>query len=394
MERKTAICPSCNEQIKVNPVEDAAVCKLCGKPFITRTAIELYKESQKPSMELLIEKFTALIKQNNVRAANEYLKTEIYKNYPNRKETKFLQEVVELSFSYVRGVHPYYPDIHLNEIEAQLKELNSSAPRTEKRCREALCARVNNLLADELNQTFSGEYAFLKMSLGSIKTKLESVKEEINKAESCRKEYDSRGEKIYVDSAVTRWIDLYNKIKKYEHLRGMECDDEYVLYTIGAAKAANCSYTINEFLNKHYTNCPLRRFEDLIKYLESFLSPNAKQQLATQRVEAESKRQEAERAKKEKAFEKAYNSELEFWNNYIDLLNAGKGKKALTLLETKKTRKSACKAEIALFKKGLLGVKYTGDVVALNAEKLAQLSVEHLKPTGSTPPTTTVPQQK
>ena len=98
-----------------------------------------------------------------------------------------------------------------------------------------------------------------------------------------------------------------------------------------------------------------------------------KDKFALHQVAETKKREEVNDSRK---YKEEYEKELAFWKRYISLLKANCGERALKLLES--TKKPSETDEFTKFKSGLLGVKYTGDAFALNAEELTKDSLGKL----------------
>ncbi|MBD5584568.1 MAG: hypothetical protein HDQ88_05755 [Clostridia bacterium] len=175
---------------------------------------------------------------------------------------------------------------------------------------------------------------------------------------------------------IAQWKGIENDIARYEFLIWHEYDDKYIEKLISIIRyCGNQSHkyeysdyfhvqkSIDKFLSEEKVDCKFKSFNEYLNYFENFLSPANK---------------ETTRKTRETKENKAYKEELTFWKKYVELLKAGKAKEALAFLKTAKTSTEAHRNEAYKFKKGLIGVKYTGNVNSLNPTALAKLTTEKL----------------
>ena len=401
----TAICPTCKKQIEIDSAETIDFCKLCGKPYNTQEAIKLYTEQvvsnqngRKPAQEV-IDKFNAILAQDCVLAL-QYLGDVVQKEYPKLYDTFHLKGEYFSRGSSLHSISSLGSEISGRELSSIynvkmgsfnvvvncLHEIYPLNTYIADMYFKVLCARVNYVLKEKLNKSFSGALPELKIRLGSMEDRLNDIVYDIYCANKNNYSFLSYSQ----DELLLGWKELIEIVKEHADLRGKEFDDEYIMYLIDFLDRYShstkrnhifhdaqmvlygedfvCGPYIANFISKHNIKCDICSLDDLSKYFEGFLSLQGKKQRETQR-----------RVEKKATYTNAYNSKLSFWLHYIELLTAGNIKEAQTFLEKDKERTEVYWTEIVKFKKSVFGVKYTGDVASLDAKKLTELSVQHLK---------------
>ena len=361
MELVPAMCPNCKEQIKVNPSEQVVFCKLCNNAFKVTEAINLYsahmarrKAALKPSDEI-IEKFDAILKQD-YKLAQIYLDDIIKKEYPDCSHLL---------------ICPTY------DIENNFEQLYQLNPYVAKMRYKLLCKSVNSQYYVKRHVIFNGQLAFFKLFW--LNNNEQNFKKEVEHISYMHISDSYDGHDLFqagqdLKSYFQRFED---SIKKYhiQHKRYKEFDDDFIAYVIKALKGmpyishdrSYSSYSNIVRLSDEIYNLD-KRIADLILLLEDFYTPARKELEKKQR-------EEEKRLAEERKYKQALNKEVKFWQQYIDLLKAGKAKKAKEYLEKTSKRTDTHNAELAKFKKGLFGVKYTGDVSSLQASALAEQSL-------------------
>lgn len=392
MELKLAICPACKREIEVNSLEEVDFCKLCGKPFAVKDAVNLYTArverdaaAKKPSGEV-IAKFNAILAQD-YKLAQRYLDDIVKKEYPKLDISFFPTENQILHLDYVNKYTTVY--LKFDSVEMGFKNLKEANPWIAEMYYSLLKPLLNDCIGQKYNWTITGELSFLKFRLLFLETDLKEVVSLIDLAEQVKRKNDFELEKQYTKKVTGCWLNICNYINHYGDFIGKECDDEYIYHMVDMINQWSvqthyskevgysicCGKYIDDFLARKYIS-RINSISGLITCLESFLSSAEKKKLAEQRA-AEVKRREKEKRaeekrKKEEQEWRKIEKELAFWREYIELLKAGKAKEALFLLD--KHKKPSQTDEFAKFKVGLFTVKYKGDVALLNAEMLAENS--------------------
>ena len=367
MKPVAVICPSCNCQTETDQDEEVNLCKLCGKPFATKDAINLYTKSvernansRTPSQEV-IEKFNAILAQD-CNLAKLYLDDILKKDYP------------KLLWSFSNGILCFHN-------EEQYKNLYSLNPCIADMYYKVACAQANALYKEKYNLTFYGALPFLKVNLANLKDGLHSIAYFIEREEYLTKteNYWSKTSNFVKNSEELRncrpkvreyWNRILECAEKYYHYQGKEYDDEFILYLIDIVErfAADCSISVNNFINS-CRSIGIKSLKALVTYFfEEFLSSGGKKALIPQREKRKKEIHEAKMAK-----------ELTFWNKYISLLKSGNVKDAMIYLESGNSINEVCKEELAKFKKGIFGVKYTGNEYELEAEALAERTLKNFE---------------
>ena len=350
MGLENGICPACKREIEVNTAEEVDFCKHCGKPYSTKDAVRLYTENQryvkaakKPSDEA-IAKFNAVLAQD-YKLAQKYLEGIIKKEYP-MLSLPVIPDASKIIYfgkedEYKEDDYSYdgYPEI-VKRFERDFENLRSA----------------NQWLADMFYKLLPHNLFTLK----TLKMRLYNIKHRLYCLNLFSNDYDVSyiTRRNNADNLTIIWKSIENDIAEQKHLCGKEFDDSYVDSAINEINHCK-AYNINSFLATGLCvpdDMRNKRVSDLAASLEDFYSPAKKRILAAQRAEEE---------------KKALEEEVAFWRGYIDLLKAGKAKDALELLTKKK--KPSQTDEFSKFKKGLLGVKYKGEVALLNADTLAGL---------------------
>ena len=418
MEKQLGLCPSCNQQIEVNPSESVDFCPSCGKPYSAQAAISLYKENETKRIELdakreaeriwrekngrkpsdeIIEKFNA-IGAENCDLAKQYLDDILKKEYPTMPIPSFgifdsldyfstyLKSNADrrYTWAYIRSSNAWKRvEGDITTLESILNELRSVNPWIAEMYYKVLCAKTS--IYSPLIKTstcphfsLSGGLPLLKLSFFYLDKNLTYIGEEMHG-------YTRRPDYLKEDSdlkgIIAAWIQLEAEITHFDYLRGKEFNDAYINALTSSFRwtgdyqrrflyggYTSLAGAINEFLSEQKVNCRFRTYGALVGYIESFLSPEG--------VKQREERKEQERQAKAAAMK--LEAATAFWKTYIDLLKAGKIKKAQAWLETTQNRTEAYEAEAPKFKKGVFGVKYMGDIASLKADELATLELKNL----------------
>ncbi len=380
MEDISVICPLCEKQLKVNPLEEVVFCSFCKKPFAVKDGIEQLscnEAAKKPSNEA-IKKFNAIL-AHDYKLAEKYLEDVINKEFSENCKKYLLFRYS--SYSSLSSMDLDTLSNGKKAIEENLNGIRSVNTCVAEMYYKILCASVNN----KLQHSFNGELAFLKILL-------QNVEERFSSSLQYYANYSAEDTSELFDSVRQTCMpivrDISNGISQYECWLQEEYDDDYIKYIICKISGLRNLYVkykrvkftsyrtesyesgffISKALGENYFNTVE---ENMIKMLEALYSP-------IQQEKIKREREEEARLEKEKKYKEAFDKEVAFWDSYIALLNINKIKKAYELLKTA-TYTKAYKSEIVKFKKGLFGFKYLGDVAMLQAEELAELSVEDLK---------------
>lgn len=393
MKIVAAKCTNCGGVLEVDAEKDAAVCKYCNTPFIVEKAIENYNITNNyttinntvnntvnnisgqevhihqdgESPEQLLENIKALLKRNERDLAN--------KTYQKLKE-KYPADyrVDEANICLIIDTANIY-DLD-EQIWIPLKNLKESNRSVYEVCYGKLLNHINQKLLEKTNKTFRG---------GLLNTKIHALKWFGGSIiQDCLKSqmgfvvwWDKPGWDLSVWSGDRRAFggvaEAIGKDSKEEK------DDEFLIFMLTELnkvlvfsrswKPVADSYQFyTDWYNLYPSTKPdyrsvLKPREDALKNVcnafEKRLSPEAKE-----RFRRENRKREIEK----------------FWNAYGKCMQSKLIKEAYNLLLSNSSIAGASK-ELAKFKKGIFGVKYLGDVNALNAGDLinATLAAEGLK---------------
>lgn len=429
MKIVAAKCTNCGGVLEVDAEKDAAVCKYCNTPFIVEKAIENYNITNNyttinntvnntvnnisgqevhihqdgESPEQLLENIKALLKRNERDLAN--------KTYQKLKE-KYPADYRVDEACVCLGLYRYGSEkISLTDFVAKsdastaLKNLKQGNPDVYGSYYEQLLGYVNQYLSEKTGKAFRGRLLLTKAALivyvlqyGDGYTVEEKLKNHLGFNKLSKLETESEcGFLMIVDD----YLDFSGRLKPISQEE--DTDDEFVAYLVAEMDK------VLDWSQKWKPDGKWFEFQDSMRELNygvgyttdyrAVLSPREKSMRdvrdallknclssdGKKKLEEEQKRkiQEAERVKREKR----KNTIKEFWNMYVSFIRSKQTKAAYDLMLKATNNHLSCASpsdaskELAKFKKGIFGVKYFGDVNALNADDLinATLAAEGLK---------------
>ena len=397
-----ALCPQCGGALDVDPNQEAAVCKFCGTPFITEKAIQNYNVTNVtnnvtnvtnnvtnvsninaqevnlqagPTAQQLLDNIKALTKRGNSSKVRE-TKDELEKKFPSdyrvdeaelflaivdwkqyrKGDLAEVRKKLESPWSYFvsgRGGRV------LQELFKTVTEANAEVAQGYYR---DFTQEVNEMLEPYCGQRFTGGIPFVKLIfLDGIDFDLYLKNTTIHESTG----FDYTTLKPIYDSQTKaerngEWEILQGNLKEAEACDWSDIDEVYIIWLIH--KLENCDF-------ETYKSEP-DIYAPFVKTIEKHLSPEGLERLTKERAEEEFK-------KKTELYEKAYKVNEEKWEDYLSLLKSGKVGDAYKQLQYIATLKQYinASAELAMFKKKLVGAKYLGDISSLTLEGLIERSL-------------------
>ena len=388
MELKTAICPACKQQIKVDASETIDFCKKCGKPLNTKKAIEFYTDSveqekkrHKPS-DQAIEKFNAILAQDS-NLAEQYLEELQRKEYGGVYYSIDIENIFKTLETFDRIIKFKDKLDYLVEVKKKFEQISEINPHIGEMYRKLFCGYVNEQVKLKTNRTFTGELPYLKLIVGDINDWLDAVVSEMFEQSKKHTEFPSMHWRI-LSINTSKWsypaqgndddyvLSLIENIYNYEHLtKNEEINSSYSNNIV-------CGYYISWVVERRKVKTNINNLSQLATNLSELLSPNGKQQF-------EKMSQEHDLQLKNER-EIVYNVELAFWREYITLLETGKIKEAFNYITTNPLANSSlARYEQGLFKKGLFGMKYKGNIKLSDAEHTANFITDERLAYGQIP---------
>lgn len=401
MKIVSAKCPNCGGILEVDSEKDAAICQFCQTPFIVEKAIENYYITNNyttanntynktinnisgqevhvhqggETADQLFANMKALLKRKELELANKTFQ-KLKEKYPSDycvDEGKFILRLENIrthahdcGYDYDLGMLSYYEILDLEKLLERVKETNFSAYA---QYYNSLLIQINSKLREICGKEFSGRMLFTKahiISLLRLGKKGLMMKDGLIRFTG----YDSNtlGEwHIVYENYLFSYYDKFEKV--INEISSDDVDDEFIIYlstqfentVVWSQKWEPEPGYPTKWLNEglpHWRSVKLQREKRVLQLRESLffhLSPEGKKKY----------NEEQERIKKEQR----RNAIKTVWKNYVKLLRANSAKDAYNLLLSNSLIKGV-KGELANFKKGLLGVKYLGDISAFNVNEV------------------------
>ena len=385
-----ALCPQCGGALDVDEDQEAAVCKFCGTPFITEKAIQNYNinyvtnnnvtnvtnntvtnvtqiNAQEvnvqtgPTAQQMFDNIKALCKRDNLGAAKK-LAEEMEVKFPSDYLVDEANVVITFAGALadldgrLRGAHSSGKNFFLTmtdpfdfnfvpgdirDINKALEKLQTVNPEVAKPYWDEYAKVINQIFELWFGVKFTG-------GIPEIKTVL--INGDLH--------YATNNER-YNYSHLIESLDKVSNMTWFG-----DADEEYLVWVILEIEK-HCKEHERASWGKYRP--PLDGRTISLKPLINRLSPEGLQALEIghkkRKAEEEAARIEAEREKWRK-----------YWFYHLKFLQEKNYKRALNRLEGESG--AVVDEEKAKFKKGLLGVKYIGDVNALNIDDLAERSLK------------------
>ena len=382
-----ALCPQCGGALDVDPNQEAAVCKFCGTPFITEKAIQNYNitnvtnnvtnvtnnvtnvqhiNAQEvnlqtgPTAQQMFDNIKALCKRDNIDAA-EKLAEEMEVKFPSDYLVDEANVVITFAWALnafdrsLKGKHASGEDFfyamtstsNFSGIPGQIRHINESLTKLQKANPEVAKPYWDEY-AKVINQIFE-LWCGVKFTGGIPEIKTVLLNGDIHRA-TYNESYN-----------YNRLIEALDKVSNMPWCG--DADEEYLVWVILEIEK-HCKEREKDNFGTYRR--PLDGRTISLKPLINRLSPEGLQALEI----GHKKRKAEEEAARIEAERKKLHSQ---WKDVIIYLKNKQYKEAFNVLQYMSG--AVVDEEKAKFKKGLLGVKYIGDVNALNVDDLVERSL-------------------
>lgn len=312
-----AICPVCKQRVEVNSSEEAHLCKLCGKPFATKEAIELYTEHAETDHKLSCEAINLQLKKDTGKTFSgelAYLKQSLG-SIENR-----LYDVIS-AISLARQFPSY-----VNAAVAKWEKLVSDITQ---------CKHLQR-------KEFDDKYILYTIDF------IDRFITEMTEA------YDntSLGHSINMRVMCGRYIaDFVSEKKIYCGMHDLFDMTDYLAKFLSTAGKKKLTLQRNKLIREREK---AHREHQEKRYKEAYEKELPFWQEYVDFLKA---------GKVKAAFEKV---------NRMAVADLSKAYTSRNLA----SKQELCKTEVVKFKKGLFGYKYTGDISAIKAETFAELAAK------------------
>lgn len=403
------ICPNCGKKIQVDDSNDANICILCGKPFVTKNAKAFSNDNivnvdtnTIKEEDRLFNNIKGLVykSDSNSNASFEKNSKEFILNYPldNRIfEVNYYiayKEYVRFKKENEKYNSDYIGDTLYNSIKNLIKTLLLLKEKDINAYNEN-----HKIILDSINKNtkYTGDSLDIKLYLS--KFDLKAFKKGIIKYENDMIKYDKDVQSynrmvaeqnnlppwkpgmpvrmipikpIKPYTNLYKWITTFTTLKKDFKAKNFPIDEEYILDLCSSFDLYDDGFSeTSDFFNE---------------YSDVLLSilPKDKQNIIKER-----RRKEEERIRLEEEKRKAKEDleiiefTIKFWVKYESYLKAKEYKKAYNLIYdplnyTIHKKKIYVDMEYPKFKKGLFGIKYKGDINNFNPTSYVETCLNKL----------------
>lgn len=403
------ICPNCGKKIQVDDSNDANICLLCGKPFVTKNAKAFSNDNTVhvdtntiKEEDRLFNNIKGLAYKNDSNSIASFDKNSksFILNYPldNRIfEVNYYvayKEYVRYKKESEKYDSDYIGDGLFNAIKKLIKTLLLLKENDINAYNEN-----HKILIDSINKDtkYTGDSLDIKLylekfDLNKFKKGIIKYEEEMIKYERDVQSYNRMVSEqnslppwkpgmpvriipikpIKPFTNLYKWINTFTTLKKDFKAKNFPLDEEYILdlcssfdlYDDGFSETSNF-------------------FNDYSDVLLSIL-PKDKQNIIKERRRKEEERIRLEEEKrKAKEDLEVIEYVIKFWVRYESYLKAKEYKKAYDLINdprnhTVLNKKIYVEMEYPKLKKGLFGVKYKGDVNSFNTTSYVETCLNKL----------------